>query len=174
MGVSITGYRRLKKEDVIAGEDYPIDPVTRISRHDLWRAYVNPDFPGRADDLEHRAYYSYAEVVEGLQRSYGGYSIWRNELAQLAGWPEAPEEGNSAKRSHAASAWAAQSGPFWELINFADNEGAIGAAVCAKLAKDFAEFQSNADLAHPFFRECYDGMRRACEAAADGGAIDFS
>lgn len=175
MGVDITAYRQIRKVDVTAGEDYPIDPETREERHNLWRAVRNPDFPGRADDIEDGAYHSYTEAVDGMSRSYGGYNIWRNELAELAGWPEAPDEAESSKRSHAASAWAAQSGPFWELINFADNEGVIGTAVSAKLAKDFAEFQSKAD-AHPhaFFRECYDGMRRAFEAAADGGAVDFS
>lgn len=175
MGVSINAYTNLKKADVIAGEDYAIDPVTRQERPDLWRAYVNSDFPGRADEIEDRAYYAYDERVDGMDRSYGGYNLWRNELAKIAGWPEAPDEADNGKRSHAASAWAATSGPFWELINFADNEGVIGGRIAAKLAKEFAEFQPKAD-AHPepFFRECYDGMRRAFEAAANTGAVDFS
>lgn len=176
MGVSITAYTQLRKRsDVVAGEDYAIDPETKQELPHLWRAYINPDFPGRADEIENRAYYEYAEVVDGMDRSYGGYNVWRNDLAKLAGWPMAPDESDNGKRSHAASAWAAQSGPFWELINFADNEGVIGGEVCAKLAKDFAEYQSMAD-AHPdqFFRDGYNGMRRAFEAAADTGAVDFS
>lgn len=176
MSIQITAYTQIRKRsDVIAGEDYAIDPETKQELPHLWLACLNSHFPGRADKVEHGAYYEYSQRVEGISLGYGGYNKWRNELAKLAGWPLVPDEGDSAKRSHAASAWAATSGPFWELINFADNEGVIGGKVCAKLAKDFAEFQSKAD-AHPdeYFREGYNSMRRAFEAAADTGAIDFS
>jgi hypothetical protein len=176
MGVSITAYTQLRKRaDVIAGEDYAIDPETKEELPHLWRAYCNPDFPGREDWIENRAYYEYEKCVDGMDRSYGGYNVWRNDLAKLAGWKASAELETDSKRSHTASAWAATEGPFWELINFADNEGVIGGKVCAKLAKDFAEYQAKAD-AHPdhFFREGYNGMRRAFEAAAETGAVDFS
>lgn len=73
--------------------------------------------------------------------------------------------------SHAAGAWQAEGGPFWELIHFADNEGTIGPATAAKLAKDFAEFQAEADKLEDdvearWFREKYADWRKAFEVAA--------
>lgn len=174
MGVSINAYRRLKKRpDVIAGDDCAIDPETREELHDLWRAYKNPNFPGRADEIEDRAYYEYEEFVEGMDRSYGGYNLWRDQLAEMVGWPR---DNDHPRHGFSSSAWKpGAQGPFLELINFADNEGVIGAAVCQKLAKEFAEWQSKADAhPHPYFREGYAEMRRAFEAGADGGAVDFS
>lgn len=161
MGLSVSAYKKISKVDVTNDDG---------ERLGYLRAWVNPDFPGRADEIEHRAWYAYEDSCKGISRSYGGYGDWRNQLAELAGWPTKP----GAKRSHAESAWEAESGPFWELINFADNEGVIGAAVSAKLAKDFAAYQEKAD-AHPdqFFRAGYADMRRAFELAADGGCVDF-
>lgn len=76
--------------------------------------------------------------------------------------------------SYAASAWAATGGPFWELINFSDCEGVLGPATSAKLAGDFATWQEKADQ-HPdeAFRVLYARWRKACEMAADGGALVF-
>jgi hypothetical protein len=70
-------------------------------------------------------------------------------------------------------------GPFWELIQFADNEGYIGPTVAAKLATDFANW---ADRAKEFAKDpevgewwlvSYNKWRQAFELAADGGVVDF-
>ena len=60
------------------------------------------------------------------------------------------------------------------MINFSDCEGVIGPKTSAKLAKDFAEFQAQAD-AHPddWFRDLYTTWRRAFELASDDGAVGF-
>lgn len=169
MGLDVTAYKNLKKETLVVSEDD--DAGYELG---WFRAYVNPDFPERAEDVEDRAWYSYEECCDGISRSYGGYSVWRNQLAELAGWPIDSHETDSGRRSHAASAWKATGGPFWELIFFADNEGVIGARISAKLAKDFADYQQKAD-AHPdeWFRSGYADMRRAFELAACNGCVDF-
>lgn len=53
-------------------------------------------------------------------------------------------------------------------------EGVIGSSVSAKLAKDFADFQKDAD-AHEDrnFREKYAEWRKEFEMAADDGAVSF-
>lgn len=138
------------------------------------RLIINMDFPGRAGELQD-GFYTYATHGSFAAGSYGGYNIWRNQLAALAGYPAIiNQEHEPPEVSNAAGAWQAKEGPFWELINFADNEGTIGAAVAAKLAKDFGEFQSKAD-AHPdeYFRTKYTAWRRAFELASDGGAVSF-
>lgn len=167
MGLDITAYGKIQRiEPQPEYEDTP-DDVARL--------YVNPDFPGRADDIED-GYYTYGTSHDFAAGSYGGYNVWRNQLAELAGYPAVRHEAGykPPEMSHAAAAWEVDAGPFWELIHFADNEGCIGTAVSAKLAKDFAEFQSKAD-AHPdgLFWSRYAEWRRAFELAADGGAVDF-
>jgi hypothetical protein len=166
MGLDVTAYKKITRQDLPLEEDgYEYDYV---------RAFVNPDFPGRADDLTD-SWYSYEDAVDGISCGYGGYNHWRRELAKLAGWQPAPfEQYGRVEMREDAAAWAADGGPFWELINFTDCDGAIGTAIAAKLAKDFAEHQSKADE-HPdkLFRARYEQMRKAFECAADSGFVRF-
>lgn len=180
MGLDITYGAKAKKIDCVfdaSGE--PIDPVTREEIGGRWyRACINPDFPGRADELDDDAIYEFdGEVGRFRAGSYGGYNVWRDELARLAGYPETRYRSDYSDRDelrYDAGAWEATEGPFWELINFADNEGDIGAAVSAKLAKDFADFQSKADSwGDEYWRERYANWRKAFETAADGGFVIF-
>ncbi len=77
MGLDATAYRQIRKIDCVfddSGE--PIDPVTREPIEcDYLRIYVNPDFPGRADDLEDRAVYGYEDADEAFSGGYGRYNF---------------------------------------------------------------------------------------------------
>lgn len=70
-----------------------------------------------------------AEEIDFQAGSYSGYNRWRDRLARTFLGVEA----------HAVfkdpNAYADR--PFFELINFADNEGAIGPEACADLLADF-------------------------------------
>jgi len=178
MGLDATAYRQIKKIDCVFDADgEPINPTTRepIEEENYLRVYRNPDFPGRADDLEDRAIYSYANADEAFSGGYGRYGSWREQLAQLAGYPTVPVDryktGNVEHR-HDYAAWQREEGPFWELICFSDCEGVIGTAVSAKLAQDFAKFDEQAKADENFYR-VYQQWRRAFEMAADGGCVDF-
>jgi hypothetical protein len=157
MGLDITAYERVKRtpRGGVDGDDL---------ENGFTRLYVNPDFPGRADEIENRAVYEVSgEELDFRAGSYSGYNAWRDQLAQLVG------------RATAREVWEdPKPGPFVELINFADNEGTIGAGVAKKLAADFALWQPQAD-AHgdEWFRQHYALWRRAFEIAAKGGAVCF-
>ncbi|EJO27494.1 hypothetical protein, partial [Achromobacter marplatensis] len=141
MGLDVTAYARIKKLDAVFDEDgEPIDPTTREPLEYDFKAYQNPNFPGRADDIEDRAVYL-GEDSAGLSVGYGGYNVWRDELAKAAGYPKGKYKQHGMDwESHCVECWNGAQGPFSELINFSDCEGAIGTAVSAKLARDFAEF----------------------------------
>lgn len=177
MGLDVSAYRKLTKLDAIASEDH--EPLLRSTLEpyegNWFRVYHEPHFPGRADELEDRAFYAYEECGEGVSVGYSGHMHFRDELAKLSGWAlSSYEQYGKQWPSYCASAWNADGGPFWELINFSDCEGTIGAAVCAKLAKDFAEYQTKADAHENLrFRALYADWRKACEFAADGGALNF-
>lgn len=160
MGLDITWYRNLVKVDD-AGDDPP---------DWYWRAFVNEGFPGRAGQIEQGAYYIGTERGHFRAGSYSGYNHWREQLAELARYSRR----GIGDKPYSEGAWAATAGPFWELINFSDCEGVIGAEVSAKLAKDFAAFQARADT-HPdeWFRDRYSVWRFAFEQAAHNGAVAF-
>lgn len=172
MGLDITAYRKLTP----ANGNEAFDETGELKYEDNWtQFYKNPDFPGRADDIQDRHAYK-AEDSEGFcAGGYGGYNRWRDQLAELAGYPLTKYmQYGQEQQSHAAACWKGVEGPFSELINFSDCEGVIGAAVSAKLAKDFADFQEKAD-AHQDerFRDKYAEWRKAFEMAADAGAVHF-
>lgn len=127
----------------------------------------------RADGLVDGAYRVSGERHGFRAGSYGGYNIWREQLAALIGTtPEA--------------IWAdPKPGPFYELIHFADNEGIIGGTTSAKLATDFAEWEDRAteyaaklSAKEPsegaWFLESYRDWRKAFRIAAGRGAVRFS
>lgn len=160
MGLDIVAYRGLVLVPAAEARDYGGD-----LRADYF-VQVRADeksFPGRAAGLVDGGYYRAVDSMYFRAGSYSGYGIWREMLAQLAGYPSDDD------------VWENDiAGPFTELINFSDCEGVIGPVVSAKLAKDFAEFQGKAD-SHPddYFREKYNQWRLAFEMAADGGCVEF-
>lgn len=177
MGLDVTAYRQLTKLDVLFNEDgEAVNPTTREAVENYLRVYSNPDFPGRADGLIDRAAYSYEEAEHVFSRGYGGYNDWRESLAKLADYPaDYRQTFGVRERSHAAAAWngVITSGPFYELVNFADNEGTIGPVVATKLLQDFVEFDERAKAFGSSFYEGYCDFRRGLEMAADNGALDF-
>lgn len=168
MGLDITAYSNIRHVPDVTDQDRAYELGLTM----LWR---NNDFPHRADDIIDRGVYAYATMIDFRAGSYSGYNLWREELAKLAGYPALsdPRRDRSGPR-HDVGAWNADSGPFWELINFSDCEGVIGATVAAKVLRDFVEFQPKAD-AHQgdWFRDRYALWRKAFELAANDGAVSF-
>ena len=170
MGLDICYYGGLHKLSSQPTDQAAIERL--LDRRDVVHIYSNESFPGRAEPLEQGAFYTFDFEGEGFRAgSYSGYGNWRRQLAKLAGYqsPEAVWDSISIT-----------SGPFYELINFSDCEGTIGPAVSAKLAADFAEFQSAADKSvddgdwdPKYFVSLYNNWRKAFETAADNGAVCF-
>lgn len=159
MGLDITVYRGLRQAK----------QGVQLSR--------NMDcFAPRGEGLDLDAVYEYADTFGFRAGSYSGYNDWREQLAKLAGYPAAPHKDYDGKivQRHAQGAWDALAGPFWELINFADNEGTIGPVLAKKLARDFAMFENDADATgDAWFIARYADWKRAFEMASDGGAVEF-
>lgn len=176
MGLDITAYRSINRLDAVYDEDgEPIDPTTREPLDYAFKAYINSDFPGRADELVNHAVYNAEDSVHLHAGSYGGYNAWREWLAQMAGYALGKyEQYGGIRESYCVPCWNGATGPFSELINFSDCEGVIGCAVSTKLAADFAEFQAKADASDKdLFRAKYAEWRSAFELAANNGAVQF-
>lgn len=178
MGLDITAYGGLTKvEDVkyISGEVYNRDLEIVDYGNYAMVAHINPNFPGRADDMEDGGVYNAAESFGFCAGSYGGYNMWRNRLAKLAGYPEGTyEQYGKDWPSHCVACWNGEQGPFAELIHFSDCEGVIGTAVSQKLAADFAAFDAAAKTREDEqFYKLYQEWQKAFAMAANGGAVSF-
>lgn len=130
MGLDISSLKLGARVDPI--EDDDDDAV-----EDLVFVYAADYFSDRLGGIE-PGYYVIEDHEYFYERSYGRYNIWRNQLAMLAGYPVLQSDDRTGAD---VGAWNAESGPFWELINFSDCGGFIGGTVAAKLAKDFQEFE---------------------------------
>jgi hypothetical protein len=176
MGLDITAYTKTTKVDCVFDADgEPIDPQTRQPLEDYARPCCNPAFTEVAEGLDSEQVFSYEDAFGFRAGSYGGYSNWRETLAKVAGYPALETERYGSKyMSHSTGAWEARVGPFAELINFSDCEGVIGPKTSAKLAKDFADFQEQADAqGDSDWQERYTSWRKAFEMAADSGFVSF-
>lgn len=141
MGLDISAYSQVMLEKEVEVDEYGSPRDWKKYRV----AYVNDDFPGREGSIVNRGVYSFDKQYGFRAGGYGYYSGWREQLA------------------HAAACWNGATGPFSELINFADNEGVLGPEVCAKLAK----------AGDDEFIKSYLQWKKAFDLAADGGMVEF-
>jgi hypothetical protein len=162
MGLDITAISHAARVEGCHAEDCSLE------HH---KVYVNPAFPERADGLPDGSCWT----ARGLDRfdfragSYSGYNYWRDSLSKMAlGVPSSDVFGNEAYRGK----------PFYELIDFADNEGTIGSATSKKLHADFMGHMEQARqfaIAQgvDYFYEKFLEWEKAFAMAADGGFVDF-
>lgn len=90
------------------------------------------------------------------------YMWWREQLAQLGGY-----------RQQDVLAGEVVSGPFVELISFADLQGVIGNSAARKLADDFGKYDPEAQTLGSSFYGLYLQFKRAFEFAKDAGVISI-
>ncbi len=160
--------------DVIDGEVYNKELKTVDYDDYAFVAHINANFPGRADDMEDGGVYKAAESFSFRAGSYGGYNMWRDRLAKLAGYPEGTyEQYGKDYPSYCVACWNGAQGPFAELIHFSDCEGVIGAAISRKLAADFDAFEEAAKAQDDQFFQLYQAWQKAFTMAANGGAVSF-
>lgn len=171
MGLDISYYRRL----VLCEPGQGYGAVIAVANEDA--------FTDRAAPLMNGCEYA-GEFVGGFRAgSYSGYSMWREQLARLAGYPAmnvgvgnaAAFDSYAQAYPHASAAWmlpTPRDMPFYPLINFTDCDGVIGSDAARRLAQDFAAHQDVAD-SHPdeYFRTKYREWRTAFETASDDGAV---
>lgn len=121
--------------------------------------FVDPDCPENAAGVEVGAAYefeqdSWFDVCNNLRE----YSSWLEELIDLVGFEEAPDE-------H-------EPGPFRELILYGGLGEIIGPVASVKLIADFIEWDDRARaLGDDAFYECYVRMRKVFEYGGEAGAV---
>lgn len=158
MGLDITAYKKLTMvENPKLDEDgYPENWETEWKPGEgmVWSESC---FPGSGEGVIPHTVYTYEDSFGFRAGSYSGYGWWRDKLEGLS-------DGNS----------------FYELTNFADNEGVIGSVVSKKLYNDFISNSDNAEKYSKligedgkYWLEKYKSWTKAFEMASDDGAVDF-
>ena len=167
MGLDITAYGGCAVSDNATQIMNHPEPREAAYHCDCDIPYHNPDFPGRADDIERQPYRARRQM--GFRAgSYSGYNQWRRELAAMVGIHDLGAFWRSPDMCI----------PFAELINFSDCEGTIGTKVSQKLANDFKTHRDKA-VAFSLTTDCpawidlYADWQRAFEMASDGGYVSF-
>lgn len=180
MGLDITAYSHLKyvrpgeltEEEMDTKHDEMIDVFAYAGFEHATRGLVNHNITTKRHNTTFIAESVYATTPEtethGFRAgSYSGFGAFRRDLADFAGYPAT----EASEGKHADE-------PFYELVNFADNEGSIGPESAADLLADFRDHRDKFIAYHAadvygYAVELYDDWTRACELAADGGIIRF-
>jgi hypothetical protein len=175
MGLDITAYGGLTVVRRSLGDEDEKFIQAQLDNGGFWQPGASLDWaektwPGRTvgtvTQLTADAIYYPSEKYTFGAGSYSNYGQFRDWLARLAGFTSVKDYWNKATPAAA----------FYELVHFADNEGVIGAKAAADLAQDFRDFETKA-LAEGdecrWFVRMFHTWRRACEIAAENGAIDF-
>lgn len=168
MGLDIIVYSNVVEiENVTLDEygyaDYNVHPTAN-------KAFVlDESFARSLRGLKDGAWYEPSDESDTMSfraGSYSGYNDFRYNLC-VAALNVDPKEIWSDPEKY-------QDEPFFELINFADNEGTIGPDAARDLAYDFAVQR---DEIYPqlddYSQEKYDLWQEACEMARENGMIIF-
>jgi hypothetical protein len=122
------------------------------------------EFKDRSDGLEVGLYRSSGKTFEFRAGSYGGYGEYRQLLAKI---------GNTTPEAVWSDSDRHKNVPFFEQINFADNEGFLGPKTCAALLADYIQHRKTAEKALSEWFHSYTEWMEALKLAANGGVIRF-
>jgi hypothetical protein len=175
MGLDIAAYRQLKSAPsdwLIEKDGYEELDQSHEDDGVYLGDYDQDEWPDHRKGIPSGKVFMFEDSMNFRAGSYGGYSQWREWLAEVAGYPNAP---GATFHPHCMTVWEGAAGPFSELINFSDCEGIIGPVVAAKLAQDCVDFDERAKTSSDsdYYYIRYREWRMACEMAADGGVIIF-
>jgi hypothetical protein len=168
MGLGICAYSKIELVEELSVDEANIRGDTPDG---LIYLYFLDEFKERADSLKAGFYKVNGTDYRFRAGSYGGYNDWRNILSEvMLGIAPDIVWTNSAKF---------KGQPFYELIDFADNEGIIGPRTSMKLSLDFeTEREKMANRARQRFQfwilGTYDHFHKAFKLASDNGVLKFT
>lgn len=187
MGLDITAYSHLRH---LGKHQIPPDDEDYCYDNDHVTAFAYASFPlsfrglEGADEAANSAWgrdfigghcYVPTEKTETLgfhAGSYSDYSYYRNLLSSVF----ISLSRNMTKLEH-EDYWETLEkqthAPFYELINFADNEGCIGPVAAEKLYQDHVNGRSQFLAAHPDYIYMYDEWTEAFDLARHDGLVKF-
>lgn len=109
MGLGITAYKNIvpfngeyhSEKDQILN----LDTGETLNSDEFFTAYLAPDFPTRAPDIQDRAHYLFSKHFSFYAGTYREYNDWREQLAKLAGYPAVEKEPEKPQVQPKPSSW---------------------------------------------------------------------
>lgn len=170
MGLDITAYQQIELIPCIQNENNEyVNQLTGLVEQNIIKIHQDSEFTTQLNPLQNYSTYKYKYEHHYYSVSYHGYSLWRNKLAEIAGYKS---KATKDEYSHAIAAWHSTEGKFHELINFTDCYGAIGHKTIQKLLIDFEKQVLDNDLEH-YFVNTYHQIWNAFIFAKDEGLVLF-
>lgn len=128
-------------------------------------AHNYKEFNERSKNLEWYGKYKAADKKRMISYSCSLHNDFRRELAVLIG----------KERRFWESSDVPKDVPFYELFDFADNEGTIDWESSQNIYNDFVKYKQSATEKLPvYYLEIYDRWLETFELGKDGGVIVFS
>lgn len=182
MGLDITAYKNLQ-----IVENPTLDEYGDLENWETeWcpgesMSWSETHFKGRAEGVMADKVYTWEDRFDFRAGSYSSYNIWRRKLQEFANQDlfKITTDGMGNVGLECIDTALIDSDSFYELIEFADNEGVIGSVVSKKLLSDFIKNKSKAKEFSKTFEEgnnwfyLYCDWLKAFEYASENGAIDF-
>lgn len=156
MGLTITAYQNIEKAD--ESEDYN------------FKAYnIDSNWNYKLGELESGAYYL-GDAMAVHNCAYSTHNRFREYLLQVIGREDLLNNDGRIDWYHLKEGI-----PFYEFIDFADNEGCLGWKVSQRLYADFVEWNSKAkEFLSEYYYSLYKGWTEIFSLAKDKGAVVFS
>lgn len=165
MGLDVSAYKNIKKvENPRMGEDGYL--IYDEEQEGYILAYTLEGFEDRIKNLEWQSYYKGESTKFGVSCSYGGHNRFRESICKMFGiTPDIIWNNREAHKEH----------PFYELVDFADNEGVLDYECASKLHGDFLDYQEIAEAKlnkHEYNHYCK--WIDVLKAASENGCVVFS
>lgn len=169
MGLDVSAYNNLKYLEPLNWDRY--EELYEYPDKEVIALHVNSHFPDSSVGVV-EGIYSRTEDTEYFgwhAGSYGGYSIFRERLAESTGY-STRECWNDPEKF--------KDFPFYELVNFSDAEGTIGTEASKALYQDFLDnrqaFVDHIGENLPWgFVERYDDWTKGFWIASNNGYVDL-
>lgn len=134
-------------------------------------AYViNEDWKHKIKNLQYRKAYTGDVVFRGVSYSYSEHNRFREKLVKLVGREDLLDNEGRIKWDELPSDI-----PFYDLINFADNEGCLDWEVSNTIYSDFEKYNEKARLEmNEYDYSKYETWLETFKSAKNNGVVVFS
>jgi hypothetical protein len=133
-------------------------------------AYViNEKWKHKVKNLQYGKAYNGDVIFKGVSYSYSTHSRFREGLVRLIGREDLLDSGGKIKWNKLPAEI-----PFYDLINFADDEGCLDWEVSSTILSDFEEYNEKAKLEmNPFDYSKYETWLETFKYAKNNGVVVF-
>ena len=149
-----------------------IEPTDSEEEYDFIAYVIDKNWKHKIKNLNENQKYNGESQATGVNYAYSTHGRFREYLIKLISCEHLLDEEGRIKWSELEKSTEI---PFYELINFADNEGCIDWEISEKLYSQFKEFSvANSFNEEDYFSGIYEEWKHVFEIAKEKGVVVFS